>query len=135
MKHTTWLLLAGLTLGFQSCSNNLVEVQDVQYPLYLRMDTLTYEGYQLAWSEEFEYEGLPSEQYWDYEEGYCRNEELQDYKKADLEHSYVKDGKLILTATNDIHEGINKWTNKPYQFEFSSASMQTKIRFRSNMVA
>lgn len=126
MKHTTWLLLAGLTLGFQSCSNNLVEVQDVQYPLYLRMDTLTYEGYQLAWSEEFEYEGLPSEQYWDYEEGYCRNEELQDYKKADPEHSYVKDGKLILTATNDIHEGINKWTNKPYQFEFSSASMQTK---------
>ena len=126
MKYNTWLLLAVLTLGFQSCSNNLVEVQDIQYPLYLRMDTLTYEGYQLAWSEEFEYEGLPSESNWDYEEGYCRNDELQDYKNANPEHSYVQDGKLILTATKDFHEGINKYTKQPYQFEYSSASIHTK---------
>lgn len=126
MKHTTWLLLTSLALGFQSCSNNLVEVQDVQYPLYQRMDTLSYEGYQLAWSEEFEYEGLPSDNSWNYEEGYCRNQELQDYKKNDTEHSTVTNGKLILTASKDIHEGIDPSTQQPYQFKYSSASIHTK---------
>ena len=33
----------------------------------------------LVWSEEFEYSGEPNPEYWDYEIGFIRNQELQYY--------------------------------------------------------
>ena len=80
---------------------------------------------ELVWSEEFEENGLLNEKFWTYDEGYERNNELQDYKKADSKYARVEDGKLILEAHKDPHEGINKWTGEPYHFEYSSAEVRT----------
>ena len=59
--------------------------------------------YELFWSEEFDYEGLPADNIWVYEEGYMRNNEQQDYKVANTTYSRVEDGKLILEAHEDAH--------------------------------
>ena len=98
----------------------------VNCPAYTLDRAVHYDGYELAWAEEFEEDGLPDNKVWDYEEGYRRNNELQDYKKADLNHSWVEDGKLILQAFKDPHEGTNPWTGESYHFDFSSASVMSK---------
>jgi hypothetical protein len=37
-------------------------------------------GYNLIWSDEFNYEGKPTSEVWSYEHGFVRNEELQWYR-------------------------------------------------------
>lgn len=90
------------------------EIQVSQYP-----------GYRLIWEENFSNSGLPDSTYWGYESGYMRNNELQDYKKADLKNSRVENGRLILKAFKEPHEGTNNWTGAPYSFQYSSASIHT----------
>ena len=93
---------------------------------------IEYPDYKLVWAEEFNYIGLPDSTFWDYHEGYERNSEIQDFKKANLKYSRVENGRLILEAHKDPHNGINKWTKKPYHFDFSSAEVITdkKISFK-----
>ncbi len=61
--------------------------------------------WQLVWSDEFNAEGLPNRQWWDYEEGYLRNNELQYYTQARLENCRQENGQLIIEARNDDFEG------------------------------
>ena len=70
--------------------------------------TIFYPRYQLVWADEFNGKCLPDKDYWNYEEEYSRNNELQDYKKEDLKHSWLENGKLMLRACGDMHEGVNK---------------------------
>lgn len=67
-------------------------------------DNLTYE---LVWSDEFDYEGLPDEAKWDYDVGGhgWGNNELQYYTKG--ENAYVKDGHLIIEARKEAKEGMD----------------------------
>lgn len=81
--------------------------------------------YELVWSDEFNENGLPDTAYWGYDEGYLRNQELQDYKKADRKYARVEDGKLIIEAHKDSHDGVNPWTGEPYHFEYSSAELRS----------
>lgn len=60
---------------------------------------------ELVWSEEFDYEGAPSEEFWVYEEGYIRNKELQYYSKAP-ENIRVKDGVCTITARLENTDSI-----------------------------
>lgn len=113
-------MACSLMLG--ACTDEIT----VNCPAYTLDRAVHYDGYELAWAEEFEEDGLPDNKVWGYEEGYRRNKELQDYKKADLNHSWVEDGKLILQAFKDPHEGTNPWTGEPYHFDFSSASVMSK---------
>jgi beta-glucanase (GH16 family) len=113
-------MACSLILG--ACTDEIT----VNCPTHTLDRTVQYDGYELAWAEEFEKDGLPDDKVWGYEEGYRRNNELQDYKKADLNHSWVEDGKLILQAFKDPHEGTNHWTGEPYHFEFSSASVKSQ---------
>lgn len=52
----------------------------------------------LAWTEEFDYSGLPDKSKWDYETGYVRNNELQYYTCKNIENARVADGYLIIEA-------------------------------------
>jgi beta-glucanase (GH16 family) len=54
-------------------------------------------GWELVWSDEFEYSGLPSAESWGYETGHIRNKELQYYTNS-LENVRVEDGQCIITA-------------------------------------
>lgn len=95
-----------------------------------------YEGYRLAWHDEFDYKGLPDAEKWNATNiGGVINHELQDYRKDDLRCTRVDGGKLILEAFHDPHEGVVGWSkskNVPYHFEYSSGEVHTdkKVDFQ-----
>lgn len=116
MKHNT-LFFVFIAAGMMaSCQK---EYPGIDYDPYIKDSNLNYDDCKLVWSEEFEEDGLPDETVWDYESGYKRNYELQDYKK-DEKYARVEDGKLIIEAHADVHETDGR------QFEYSSASLHTK---------
>lgn len=76
-------------------------------------DSLTYD---LVWSDEFDYEGLPDETKWGYDVGGSGwgNNELQYY--TDDSNAYVKDGNLVIEARKEEKDGR----------DYTSARMITK---------
>lgn len=68
-------------------------------------------GYQLVWSDEFDYEGLPDSAQWSYDtEGNAwqwGNEEEQYYTSRRLANAEVKDGKLFITAIRENYKDRN----------------------------
>ncbi|MDR3234342.1 MAG: glycoside hydrolase family 16 protein [Planctomycetaceae bacterium] len=79
----------------------------------------------LVWADEFDYTGLPNPEKWSYEEGYCRNQELQYYTKERLENAEVKDGNLVITARNEQFKVDVKGFEKGIS-AISSASLHTR---------
>lgn len=63
-------------------------------------------GYQLAWSDEFLYSGLPDSSKWSFEEGGhgWGNNEKQYYTKGDTANAVVKKGVLKITARKEQKE-------------------------------
>ncbi|WP_346319181.1 glycoside hydrolase family 16 protein [Chitinophaga sp. YIM B06452] len=59
--------------------------------------------WKLAWSDEFNYQGLPDSTKWGYETGRSGwgNNELQMYTAADTRNAKVENGSLYITARND----------------------------------
>jgi beta-glucanase (GH16 family) len=79
--------------------------------------------WRLVWSDEFEYNGVPDPQKWDYDTGngcpeLCGwgNNELQYYTRDSLKNARVENGKLIIEVQNE-KIGSN---------EFSSARLVTR---------
>ena len=81
----------------------------------------------LVWNDEFNYEGLPDNEKWGYEQGYVRNREKQLYVPFSVENSRVQDGNLIIEAQK---ETINISTFFRGLFEkrpaYTSASITTR---------
>jgi beta-glucanase (GH16 family) len=75
-------------------------------------------GWKLAWSDEFNYTGLPDSTKWDYDVGGqgWGNQELEFYTKARQENARVENGRLIIEARRE------KWENRNY----TSARLVTK---------
>jgi hypothetical protein len=63
----------------------------------------------LVWSDEFDYTGPPSEDKWNYEQGFVRNRESQYYTKARKENARVENGHLIIEARRE------DWPNPDYR--------------------
>ncbi len=69
-------------------------------------------GWKLAWSEEFNYSGLPDSSIWNYAvggNGYGNNE-MQYYTNSDTNNAVVRDGRLFITALKQEKEK-NKYTS------------------------
>ncbi len=90
--------------------------------------------WELVWSDEFDYEGLPSVDKWGYEEGcFLKNNEEQFYKCACLKNSRVENGTLIIEAhkektLNPLYNKTNKSEsarNRKFA-DYTSASLITK---------
>jgi beta-glucanase (GH16 family) len=64
--------------------------------------------WELVWSDEFDYQGLPDPKKWDYEERFVRNQEPQYYTRARLENARVENGTLIIEARKE------RFTNPRY---------------------
>lgn len=66
----------------------------------------------LAWSDEFNYQGLPDSTKWGYQTGRSGwgNNELQLYTAADTSNAKVENGSLYITARN-TGNGDNKYTS------------------------
>ena len=68
-----------------------------------------------VWADEFNYEGLPDENKWNYETGFVRNREKQYYTKARPENARVENGTLIIESRKEQYE----------KGQYTSASLHT----------
>ena len=68
-----------------------------------------------VWADEFNYEGLPDKNKWDYETGFVRNREKQYYTKARPENARVENGTLIIESRKEQYE----------KGQYTSASLHT----------
>ena len=75
-------------------------------------------NWNLVWSDEFDYEGLPNPDKWSYDVGGSGwgNNELQYYTNADLDNASVANGNLTITARKENIQNR----------EYSSARLVTK---------
>jgi hypothetical protein len=88
-------------------------------------------GYTLIWADEFDVEGPPSSDNWDYERGFVRNEELQWYQE---DNAWVQAGFLIIegrrerVANPNYQAASGDWkTNRQYA-EYTSAALHSRGR-------
>ena len=68
-----------------------------------------------VWADEFNYEGLPDNNKWNYETGFVRNREKQYYTKARPENARVENGTLIIESRKEEYE----------KGQYTSASLHT----------
>lgn len=80
-----------------------------------------YPGYELIFHDEFNYTGLPKDEYWGYDQGH-RNNEAQGYTYKARKNANVKDGNLVISAYKE-NTTVN---GKSYQY--SSASLVSKVK-------
>ena len=91
-------------------------------------------GWKLAWSDEFNYNGLPDSTKWDYEVGGhgWGNNELQYYTKQDTLNSIVKNGSLNITARKQPKEekqytSVRLVTRGKQEFTYGKFEMRAKL--------
>jgi beta-glucanase (GH16 family) len=84
-------------------------------------------GWQLVWSDEFNYQGLPDTNKWSYEEGFIRNHERQYYTKARLENARVEDGHLVIECRKEQFTPTN---HAPVEYTAASLTTQTKASWQ-----
>lgn len=82
------------------------------------------EGWELVWSDEFDYQGLPDKAKWGYETGFVRNHESQYYTQARLENARVENGMLVIECRKEHFQPPN---HAPV--EYTSASLTTRNKF------
>ncbi|MCW9706425.1 glycoside hydrolase family 16 protein [Fodinibius salsisoli] len=77
----------------------------------MSLQPATPDNYELVWSDEFDYEGLPDDSKWSYDVGdgcpdLCGwgNNEQQYYAQNRLENTRVQDGHLIITARKESYK-------------------------------
>ena len=77
------------------------------------------QNWQMIWSEEFNYTGLPDSTKWTNEVGLIRNNELQYYTKNRIENNWVANGQLKIIGRKESYKGS----------EYTSASITTDQQF------
>ncbi|WDF67552.1 family 16 glycosylhydrolase [Sphingobacterium oryzagri] len=85
-------------------------------------------GYVLVWADEFDQDGTPNANFWNFEEGFKRNREDQWYQK---ENAHCQDGFLYITARKEVkpnptyQAGSKDWALSRKKIQYSSASLNT----------
>ena len=76
------------------------------------------EGYSLVWSDEFDIDGLPDSNKWNYDteanEPGWYNDELQYYSDSRLENSRVSNGKLLIIARKEALTNASDYGGQAY---------------------
>lgn len=86
-------------------------------------------GYVLVWADEFEQDGRPDPDNWNYEHGFVRNHELQWYQP---ENAFCEDGLLVIEGRrekkpNPHHRAdSSNWKQKRSTIEYTSACLITR---------
>ena len=87
------------------------------------------QDYKLVWSDEFDVEGKPSDD-WTYEHGFVRNEELQWYQS---QNAYVKDGCLVIEGRRERFPnpyyvaGSRDWRSNREFVDYTSSCLTTRL--------
>jgi beta-glucanase (GH16 family) len=95
--------------------------------LFLAANTLHAQKWQLTWSDEFDYQGLPDKTKWSYEEGFVRNGESQYYTQARSENARVEGGLLILECRKEHFTPPN---HAPVEYTAASLITRRKASWR-----
>jgi len=88
--------------------------------------------WKLVWSDEFNYEGLPNKEKWDYEEGFVRNQEMQYYTRARKENARVEKGVLVIEGRKErwknprYKPGSSNWQQQREFAEYTAAALITR---------
>ncbi len=69
--------------------------------------TIPEKVWNLVWSDEFDYEGLPKDSLWGYERGMIRNQEEQYYTTQRSENASVSVGYLTITALKEEYKNAH----------------------------
>ena len=88
--------------------------------------------WKLVWEDNFENNGLPDENTWNYEEGFIRNNEAQYYTKKRLENLRIEDGLLIIEARNDNWNG-NEITSASINTHQKKSILYGRIEVRAKL--
>ncbi|MDE6793986.1 MAG: glycoside hydrolase family 16 protein [Muribaculaceae bacterium] len=93
-----------------------------------------YPGYKLVFAQEFSEDGAPDHEIWNFEQGFCRNQEDQYYNGD--KNSYIQDGVLVIEGKyvkdekipNPRYDRYDKtWPSRIGKYlTWTSGSMQTK---------
>ncbi|KAK8899648.1 hypothetical protein M9Y10_001965 [Tritrichomonas musculus] len=89
--------------------------------------SLSIPNWKLAWSEEFDYTGIPDPRYWTYEVGFIRNTNKEYYTYKDPRNSRVENGHLILEAHRDV--GSISPDGRPYNYTGGSINTLGLVHF------
>lgn len=85
----------------------------------------------LVWAEDFDEDGLPNPEYWNFEHGFVRNYEYQWYQP---ENAWIEDGLLIIEGRRERVENPNyipdsdNWRFNREFAEYTSTSLHTRGR-------
>ncbi len=77
------------------------------------------QSWNLVWSDEFDYTGLPDPSKWGNETGFIRNNELQYYTSQRIENSAVGNGNLMIIGRKEAYDSA----------EYTSASLTTDSKY------
>lgn len=113
MKNNYLFLIIAL-LFFAACNTKQQKAEKVCGPGEEKATVDSTENeYELVWSEEFDYTGLPDSTKWSYDVGKGPNDngwgnwELQYYTEKRKENVWVDDGILTITARKEKYEGMD----------------------------
>lgn len=86
------------------------------------------EGYTLFWADEFDKGERPDPEFWSYEQGFVRNQELQWYQSGNVA---VRNGNLVIEGRrervgNDLYDSNSgDWRKNREYAEYTSSSIHT----------
>jgi hypothetical protein len=88
-----------------------------------------YDGFELAWQDEFEVDGVPNPANWGFENGFVRNEEDQWYQR---DNASVGAGFLVIEGRRErvpnpnYRAGSTDWKSSRQFAEYTSASLNSR---------
>ena len=94
-----------------------------------RLAVPAYDGYRLAWADEFDVEGAPNADNWSFERGFVRNEEAQWYQES---NATVRSGFLVIegrresVANPGYRAGSGDWKTNRQASQYTSASLHSR---------
>jgi beta-glucanase (GH16 family) len=120
MKKLSYLLLAAMSISCRPFNtSDFISNHQIVVP----------EGYELVWYDEFDKDGKPDEEFWSYEIGLKRNNELQYYQSENVN---IINGLLVIEGKqekirNEAFEPESKdWRKNQEYAQYSSASINSR---------
>ena len=86
-------------------------------------------GFELVWAQEFDEDGAPDPEVWDFEEGFSRNEEAQWYQP---DNAFIENGLLVIEARRErvanpgFQADSKGWRTTREFAEITSSSLRTR---------
>lgn len=88
--------------------------------------------WQLVWHDEFDTDGKPNEEIWNFENGFARNHEDQWYQE---DNAWCEQGRLIIEARSEVRknplwqQGSTDWRHSRDSIRYTSSSINTSKSF------